>query len=285
MRLITRITLILILLAMLVTISAAYIITIDAPDTVIAGTPLTITGSTTFPEDTYFDLVLYYSKHTAGEIQKQKVIVDPSKQFRTDFETRELQKGQYKVEVHAIVSDGKEFVESSLGSASVTRRVIQVVDRSDEITIESPGEQNLSAALMVTGRVKKLGSGVVTLRAFGPGSFTYGPLQIITTSGFADDDGHFSTLVPVHEPGAYQVSFSDKKGYIGEYAFTVTAPEPEEAAPVVLTSAPTRTEIPSPPVTPAPTASPSPAPTRSSLSSALVAGGVIGGMMLALRRR
>ncbi|MDD1728533.1 MAG: hypothetical protein LUQ50_05635 [Methanospirillum sp.] len=219
---ISRIIFIILLSATLISGVSAYTITLSAPNEINLGSPLIITGDTTFPEDTYFDIVLFYSKYTAGELARQKVIVDQSKQFRTEFETRDLKKGQYKIEVHNIVFDGKEFVENSLGSSSVTRRVVTIVDRSDEVAIESPGSQDLLSALTVTGRVKDMGNGVITLRAFGPEDFTFGPLQLITSPGFADKDGHFSTKIPVTLGGEYQISISDKDGFIGEFSFNVT---------------------------------------------------------------
>ena len=201
---------------------SAYIITIDAPKTVVKGTPLVVSGTTTFPEDAYFDLVLYYSKYTAGEVARQRVIVDPVQEFRINFESRELEKGQYKVEVHNIYSNNELFVERQLGSSSIIRRIIQVTDRSDEISISSPETQELKAALTIAGRVKKLGDGVITLRIYGPDNYSYGPVQLVTTKGYADSDGHFSTTVPIFSPGDYYVSISDKSGFIGEYQFLVT---------------------------------------------------------------
>lgn len=200
----------------------AYIITIDAPKTVVKGTPLVVSGTTTFPEDAYFDLVLYYSKYTAGEVARQRVIVPPVQEFRIHFETRELEKGQYKVEVHNIYSDNELFVERQLGSSSVIRRIIQITDRSDEISISSPETQELDAALTIAGRVKKLGDGVITLRIYGPDNYSYGPVQLVTTKGYADSDGYFSTTVPIISPGDYYVSISDKNGFIGEYQFLVS---------------------------------------------------------------
>lgn len=275
-----KIILILLLVASSVAISGAYIITIDTPETVTSGSPLIITGSTSFPEDTYFDLVLYYSKYTSGELKRQKVIVDQSKEFRSEFETRDLERGQYKVEVHSIISDGKEFVESSLGSASVIRRVIQLVDRSDELVIESEPSQNRSTALVVTGRVKGLSKGVVTLRAFGPDNYTFGPQQLITNPGFADTDGHFSTLIPVTVAGEYQVSISDKDGFISELSFNVTDDSTPKEEKGIITPIPTTTHLPSPPGTQEPTRTPSPTPTKSPLPVGIAAMGIIFGYCL-----
>ncbi len=261
----SRIIIILLIASALICSADAYIITIDAPDHVNAGVPLTVTGETSFPENTHFDIVLFYSKYTAGEVARQKVIVDQSRLFRTDFETRDLQKGQYKLEIHNIVSDGKEFVESSLGSASVTRRVVMIVDRSDELTLESAQTQDIGTALVVTGKIKGMDKGVITLRAFGPDNFTFGPQQLITSSGYADKDGHFSTRIPVTEAGEYQVSLSDKGGFISEISFNVTGGE--KSTPTVT---PTQTVTVTPTPTPnetksTPAQTPLPAPTKSPL--------------------
>lgn len=238
-----------------------YIITIDAPKTVVKGNPLVVTGTTSFPEDSYFDLVLFYSKYTAGEVARTRVIVDRTQAFRIDFDTRHLERGQYKVEVHDIVSDNELFVERQLGSSSIVRRIVQITDRSDEITITSPKLQPLSQALTVTGRMRGIGDGVLTMRVFGPDDFTYGPQQIITKKAFADSSGEFSTTVPVSSPGEYQVSMSDKNGYIGEYSFTVTKEIPEEETDItplptteipVIADTPTHT-IPETPIVPSPT--------------------------------
>lgn len=242
-----------------------YIIEIDAPKTLVKETPLTVTGSTSFPEDTYFDLFLYYSKYTAEEVGRVRIIVDATQLFRADFDTRNLEKGQYKVEVHNIMSDNELFVEQQLGSSSTIRRVIQITDRSDEITITSPETQPLDQALTISGRMKDIGDGVITLRVFGPDQFTYGPEQMVTKKGYTDNSGEFSTSIPVSEPGEYQASMSDKKGYIGEYPIVVTSITPEKTVvpttEKTLEPVPTRkinnTSLTTPvPLTPEPTQSP-----------------------------
>ncbi|HOL41203.1 MAG TPA: hypothetical protein PLY78_05150, partial [Methanospirillum sp.] len=243
-----------------------------APKTVVKGNPLVVTGTTSFPEDSYFDLVLFYSKYTAGEVARTRVIVDRTQAFRVDFDTRHLERGQYKVEVHTIVSDNELFVERQLGSSSVIRRIVQITDRSDEITITSPKSQPLSQALTVSGRMRGIGDGVLTMRVFGPDDFTYGPLQIITKKAFADISGEFSTTVPVSSPGEYQVSMSDKNGYIGEYPFTVTKEIREEET--GITTLPT-TEIPVKPDTPPQTIPETPvlpSPTKTQTPFGLLAG-------------
>lgn len=205
-----------------------YIITIDAPKSVIKGSPLLVSGTTSFPEDSYFDLVLFYSKYTAGEVARTRIIVDQTQTFRVDFDTRHLERGQYKIEVNNIVSDNELFVERQLGSSSVVRKIIQITDRSDEITITSPQTQPHSQGLTITGRMRGIGDGVLTIRVFGPDDYTYGPEQVITKKGFADKSGDFSTTIPVPFPGEYQADISDKNGYIGEYQFFITGITPEQ---------------------------------------------------------
>lgn len=264
-----------------------YIITIDAPKNVIKGSPLLVTGTTSFPQDSYFDLVLFYSKYTAGEVARTRVIVDETQTFRIDFDTRNLERGQYKVEVHNIVSDNELFVERQLGSSSIVRRIIQVTDRSDEITITSPLIQPQEQALTITGRMKGIGDGVLTIRVFGPDDYTYGPEQVITKKGFADSSGDFSTTIPVSFPGEYQASISDKNGYIGEYQFTITGVLPEEKQ--IITPEPTveaviTTENPQPTIPETPVI---PSPTKTQASSGFLAGlfGVVCFILIAGKKR
>lgn len=249
-----------------------YIITIDTPKSVIKGNPILVTGTTSFPEDSYFDLVLFYSKYTAGEVARTRVIVDRTQTFRVDFDTRHLERGQYKVEVHNIISDNELFVERQLGSSSVIRKIVQVTDRSDEITITSPQTQPLSQGLTITGRMKGIGDGVLTIRVFGPDNYTYGPEQVITKKGFSDNSGDFSTTIPVPYPGDYQAGISDKNSYIGEYQFTITGPTPEETE--VITPEPTieRLITPDIPETPVPETPVTPAPTKTQASPELITG-------------
>ncbi|KAF5089832.1 hypothetical protein DSECCO2_20830 [anaerobic digester metagenome] len=267
-----------------------YIITIDTPKSVVKGNPLLVTGTTSFPLDSYFDLVLFYSKYTAGEVARTRVIVDETQTFRIDFDTRHLERGQYKVEVHNVVSDNEQFVESQLGSSSIVRRIVQIIDRSDEITITSPRTQPQEQALTITGRMKGIGDGVLTIRVFGPDDYTYGPEQVITKKGFADNSGDFSTTIPVSSPGEYQASISDKNGYIGEYPFNITGATLEETQ--VITPEPTietiiTPEIPQPTIPETPVTPVIPSPTKTQASSGFLTGffGVVCFILIAGKKR
>lgn len=106
---------------------------------------------------------------------------------------------------------------------------------------------------------------MITLRAFGPDNFTFGPQQLITSPGYADKDGHFSTKIPVTQAGEYQVSLSDKEGFIGELSFNVTGgenstPTVKETQTPIITQTPVLNETQS-----TPTQTPLPTPTKSPL--------------------
>jgi hypothetical protein len=130
-------------------------------------------------------------------------------------------------------------------------------------------------------------SGVVTLRVFGPDQFTFGPEQLITSAGITDDDGHFSTLVPITAPGEYQASLSDKKGYIGEYTFQVTGSEGSATIPVVITPLPQITPPAPEQTTSEPTSIPPTTPTRaqSPLQTEIVISGILAGYLFLVIRR
>ena len=108
-------------------IALAYQVNIDAPDTLTVGKPLVVTGVTTFPPGMSVDVVLYYQLTTTTEIKRQVVGVRPDKTFKVVFDTTGLKTGTYKVEVPV----------NGMGD-SVTMRLVQIVDRSEEIQMDSP---------------------------------------------------------------------------------------------------------------------------------------------------
>ena len=104
--------------------AAAYEVTIDTRSTLSIGEPLVVTGTTTFGIGTPIDVVLYYQLTTATEIKRKVVYVQSDKTFKAVFDTIDLKKGNYKVEVPA----------NGLGD-SVTMRLVQLVDRSDDLEL------------------------------------------------------------------------------------------------------------------------------------------------------
>ena len=188
--------------------ASAYSVMIDAPDSLPVGKPLIVTGTTTFGIGTPIDVVLYYQLTTATEIQRNVVYIQSDRTFRTVFDTTGLQTGTYKVEVPA-----------NGGGDSVTARIVQLIDRSDALIISSPATQNLKNTMYVAGTVKGDENSGVQIEVIGPeGNIIFGPAYVNT-----NPEGKFAADVPVTEPGDYEISFTDDKGYIGVRTITVLA--------------------------------------------------------------
>lgn len=191
-------------------ISVAYQVNIDAPETLSAGKPLVVTGVTTFPPGMSVDIVLYYQLTTTTEIKRQVVGIKPDKTFKVVFDTTGLTPGTYKVEVPV---DG-------MGD-SVTMRLVRIVDRSDEIRIESPLSQEFTGTLLIAGTIEGDENSGVQVEIIGPDkSVVFGPRFVNT-----DNRGSFSTSVPIQVPGEYEVSFTDAKGFIGTRSITAASPK------------------------------------------------------------
>jgi hypothetical protein len=191
-------------------IAIAYQVNIDAPETLTVGKPLVVTGVTTFPPGMSVDVVLYYQLTTTTEIKRQVVSVRPDRTFKVVFDTTGLKTGTYKVEVPV----------NGMGN-SVTMRLVQIVDRSTEIQMDSPFYQQFSGTLVVAGTIKGDENSGVQVEVIGPdNSVVFGP-QFVNTNY----EGAFSTEVPINIPGEYEVSFTDAKGFIGTRIITATAPQ------------------------------------------------------------
>jgi hypothetical protein len=191
-------------------IAIAYQVNIDAPETLTVGKPLIVTGVTTFPPGMAVDVVLYYQLTTTTEIKRQVVGVRPDKTFKVVFDTTGLKTGTYKVEVPV----------NGMGD-SVTMRLVRIVDRSDEIQMDSPSIQSFTGTLVVAGAIKGDENSGVQVEVIGPdNSLVFGPRFVNT-----DYEGAFSTEVPIIIPGEYEVSFTDAKGFIGTRFITATGPQ------------------------------------------------------------
>jgi len=205
-------SLIIVAILLLVVPAMAYEIAIDAPVSIPKGQPLVVNGTTTLPPGVSVDIVLYRSEYTSEEISRETVTIQADKVFTVIFDTKNLEKGQYKVEVPVAAGTGISYLGSS-----VTMRVVQITDRTDEIVIKSPMDQENTGTLSVRGVITGLGNSGVQISVIGPDDQTvYGPQYIKT-----NDDGSFSQNVPVKKEGTYTVSFTDAKGYIGAVTFAV----------------------------------------------------------------
>jgi len=200
-----------------------YILTIDAPSEVRAGAPLDVTGNTTFPVETQFDLVLYrLQPATPEEIARKMVIVDDSKTFQASFVTTGLESGEYKVEVRFQTDPG-----SKIGSDSVTMRTLSIIDRSGEIVLTVDTEQVLGEALRIEGYIPKAGVTTLTMKVSGPQGAVISPQDVRTTTRMGRDEGYFSRTIPVSERGNYYVDFYDARGFMATIKFMVDNPAPE----------------------------------------------------------
>jgi 5-hydroxyisourate hydrolase-like protein (transthyretin family) len=209
---IPKLSLIIIAILLLVVPAMAYEIVIDAPVSLPKGQPLVVNGTTTLPPGVSVDIVLYRSEYTSEEISRQTVTIQADKVFTVIFDTKNLEKGQYKVEVPVTVGTGFSYLGDS-----VTMRVVQITDRTDEIHITSQTEQENTGTLSIKGVIAGLGNSGLQISVIGPDEeVVFGPQYIKT-----NDDGSFSQGVKITKEGKYEVSFTDAKGYIGAVTFTV----------------------------------------------------------------
>lgn len=205
--------------------SAAQIF-IEAPGTLTIGKPLVVTGTTTFGIGTPIDVVLYLQLTTSTEVKRKIVYVGSDKTFRVIFDTTDLQKGMYKVEVPA----------NGLGDSSVPMRLVNLVDRSDEISISSATTQTYNGKLYVAGTLSADANSGVQIEVIGPDNAIVFPANYINTNY----QGGFSVDVPVTKTGEYEVSFTDANGYIGHRIFSVVS---NEATLVPVTAITTKSVI------------------------------------------
>jgi hypothetical protein len=266
-----RILLIAFCLVCIVGAASAYGLYLDCPKSIQVGLPLKCSIDSDLPAGNTFDLVMYRSQYTATELSRQSVTIqeDKNTQYRL-FETQGLPGGMYKIEIQLKSTGGEE----SLRSDSVTYKLVNILDRSGEITITSPGTQTLEEALRIEGTIDKLSNEGVQIEVRGPEGRIFGPQYIGTKNEVKNNAGIFTYKVTVASPGIYEVSFSDSKGYIGIKKFTVAEPTTPEPT-TVPTTVPITTRLPTTVPTPLPTT------TQSPLSPVLVMGALAVAELLA----
>jgi len=258
-----------VLLAMvcIVGVASAYVLTIECPAKLPVGAPLPVTGTTTLPVGTTFDLIFSSSGQTSNQISNIPVTIGDDKGFNTVFETTGLKGGMYKVEA---VPRGD--YQSKLSSDSMTIRVVELVDRSDMLHITSPVNQVIPNALLIEGYISKAGNSGVKVDVIGPLGKVFGPAYIATATRGGNQDGYFSQNIPVNEPGNYNARFSDTTGYIGEQTFGVKA---------MVTPVPVVTAEGTLMFTPTPT-TPLPVQTKTPVTTATKAGAPVAGIIAGL---
>jgi len=256
--------------------ASAYGLYIDCPGSIQTGQTLKVSIDSDFPAGTSFDLVFYETRYTATEIARKTVTVQDKQQTQYIlFDTQGLKGGDYKVEIQFRGGD-----EPGLRSDSVTLKLIKLIDRSGEITITSPLNQDVSEALRIEGSITKLGNAGIEIEVRGPRGPLFGPQWIETIKDMKSGDGTFTRIVPVGTRGDYEVHFTDTKGFIGTITFHVTDASPTKSPTIIKTLVPvTTTRLPATTV-----ATPTITPTKSTTSPllALLALFVIGGIAVVI---
>jgi hypothetical protein len=197
---------------------SAYQVNIDAPVSLSIGKPLIITGTTTLGIGTPIDVVLYYQLTTTTEVERKVVYVQSDKTFKTFFDTSNLKKGTYKVEVPA----------NGLGTSSENIRIIQLIDRADDIYLSSLSRQSFNGKIYIAGTIKGGENSGIQIEIVGPAStVVFGPSYVNTNNA-----GAFSADISIIEPGDYEVSFTDAKGFIGTRTISVVGESTMVATPV-----------------------------------------------------
>ncbi|NYT21405.1 MAG: hypothetical protein GKC07_06370 [Methanomicrobiales archaeon] len=223
-----RVLLVLLCMVLATGLAQAYELTIDAPTTLQRGMPLVVNGTSNIPPGISVEVVLSKSGHTVEEIARETVTLQANQEFSVVFETFDLSRGIYKVEVPPI--SGYRYLGNS-----VTLRVIEIIDRSDELRFTAFLTQEMDGTLDIAGSIYGLKNSGVQIEAIGPGGeVVFGPDYVSTKS-----DGTFELEIPITGPGVYNVSFSDYKGYVGRVSVTVIdIPEPTTLPTTVTTTLP-----------------------------------------------
>ena len=220
-----RIIILALCLTCIVGTASAYQMYLNCPESLQVGIPLKCSVDTNFPAGTAFDVVFYLSQYTTTPISRTAVTVQehapdmPAPTMYQLFETKGLSGDQYKVEVQFYGTE-----DSKLSSDSMTWQIIELQDRSEEITITSPISQPFDEALRIEGSITDLGNDGVQIEVRGPDGRIFGPQYIGTKEDLGSGDGVFSQKVTVTRPGEYDVYFSDPDGFIGIITFRVQAP-------------------------------------------------------------
>ena len=211
------------------------------PESVQVGLLLNCSVDSNFPVGTPFEFVFYQSSaYTATPISRQNITIQKKNAtIYQSIDTKGLSEGQYKVEALLSRTD-----EERLSSDSMTWQLPKLIDRSGDITITSPLSQTFDEALRIEGSITKAGDKGVEMVVTGPEGIIFGPQEIDTKLQTQDGAGEFTQQVTVKQPGEYDVTFKDAKGYVGVKTFTVNA-----AVLPIQTTVPTTTVTTLPPIT------------------------------------
>jgi len=235
--------------------ASAYQLYLRCPESIPVGLLLNCSVDSNYPAGTPLSIVFYESSaYTSTPISRKNVTIQENHAtIYQSFDTRGLSGGQYKVE--ALLPRGDQL---KLSTDSMTWQLPRLIDRSGDITITSPMSQTIDTALRIEGAITKAGNNGVRIEVRGKDSVVFSPQWIDTKLRVQDGAGEFTRQVNVSQPGDYEVTFTDAKGFVGVKTFNVVA------APTPVRTTVPATSVPALPPTTA--LSSSPATTQSPLS-------------------
>lgn len=202
--------------------ASAYQIYFDVPEEIVAGEELLVDGTSTLPAGLSLEITLFQTKPHSREIVSDLITIQGDGTWTITFGTAGLEEGTYKIEIEEKTGwEEHEYYDYTYGSGSDTLKVFRIIDRSDELFVTAPDMQAFDGTLDLSGSVKDLGDkGIeITVVRQADSETVYGPKYIKT-----DNEGAFSTKIPITEAGTYEVTFRDATGYLGKTLITTTAP-------------------------------------------------------------
>ncbi len=210
---------------------SAYYLTLDAPAEVRVSQPITVTGTTNVPPPDKIDVVLSLSSNIPVEKARQSIAITEKgdTSFNVTFQTTGYEKGNYKVE--ALSQTLRDF---SAGSRNL--RVVKLTDRSDIIRFSSPLFQDFDGTMEIETRIQGYEDNAIQMEVEKGNTSVFGPESVPVSRGLMKYE------LPIKEPGAYEITFTDSRGFIGTY--TVQVGEEKESS----TAAPTPAETAAPTV-------------------------------------
>lgn len=208
---------------------SAYYLTLDAPGEVRVGQSFTVTGSTNVPPPDQIDVVLSLSSNIPIEKDRHSIAITEKgdTSFNVTFQTTGYEKGNYKVE--ALSQTLRDF---SAGSRNL--RVVKLIDRSDIVRFSSPLFQDFDGTLKIETRIQGYDDNAIQIQIQKGNTTVFGPESVPVSRGLMKYD------LPIKEPGTYNITFNDSKGFIGTYPVQVG----EEKVAVTATPTPVESETP-----------------------------------------
>jgi hypothetical protein len=105
-------------------------------------------------------------------------------------------------------------------------RLVQLIDRSDEILLTAENTQYYNGKLYIAGNSKNDKNSGIQVEVFGSdNAAVFGPAYVSTNAA-----GDFAVDVPIRGPDNYEISFTDARGYLGTRTISVLGERPSVPA-------------------------------------------------------